>query len=265
MNALISRELRRRSLQGVFSMYLAMKLSLTSSFSPNRTTFVIPTQPSVSWLRQSYFPNRDLLFFRERTSFEVTSRLLNIALRAFIQTEDYAGVYVVLRTFGIFRLPVSTKTYLIVTRHIIKRLRWDISKAYKVEEPRWGNLFLGIPEVWALHKLNKQSDRELVEKILASAAWSDFPLTGPLLGYTSEDEKVAYTTPTTAMINGEAVVPERMRFHLLPLQRIIRRAILASAAVDSDDLPAAKRVSRAIVEAKAQMFPGTEHPYTTND
>ncbi|RDB20308.1 hypothetical protein Hypma_012637 [Hypsizygus marmoreus] len=104
--------------------------------------FLLPTPPrnpfsDLSKLQRLSAPNvpshgsdalSRLALFRQGTSFEMTSR----ALRAFILMQDYASAFIVLRTFRIFRPPISTKPSLVITRPIVKQFRCNINKASNV-------------------------------------------------------------------------------------------------------------------------------------
>jgi hypothetical protein len=276
-NALISRELRLNSLPKAFSIYhLVRQLSEMTPMSPDGSTFAI----LFSVLRRLYRPYGrsalsrqyklpdnsipprqlfyDLLSFHARSPFPITPRLLNIILRTFVFGHDYPGAFVVVRAFRIFQHTVTAKTYYIVLRHIIHRIMWDVKRSRRVGESRWGDRFLGITSRDRFK--NVKIDEEMEEKILLVAKQPKFDLTGRLLKSAAVARRVGgpkYTTPTVGMIDGDEPVPESMHLDIVPLERILRRAVCAEVydLLENDGGVAVARVSKAIRAAKREMIP----------
>jgi pentatricopeptide repeat protein len=276
-NALISRELRLRSLPKAFSIYhLVRQLSEVASVSPDGSTFAI----LFSVLTRLYRPHRrsalsrhyklpdnsipprrlfhDLLSSHARSPFQITPRLLNIILRTFVFGHDYAGAFVALRAFRIFQQSVTAKTYYIVLRHIIHRILWDVKRSRHVGESRWGDRFLGITS--RARFKNLKIDEEMEGKILLVAKQPKFDLTGSLLKSAAVAQRVGgpkYTTPTVGMIDGDEPVPQLMHLDIVPLERILRRAVSAEMhdLLENDGDGVVERVSQIILGAKREMIP----------
>ena len=280
-NALISRELRRRSLHGAFALYHAIiKYSKATDLSPDGTTFGICFsalyklfKPDVYAVRAPFHKSnavpprqlyRDMLFFHQRSSFQITNLLLNGALRTFLKMQDYAGAYVVLGSFRIFRLALTAKTYDLVMQHVVRRAMWDITTRRDKGEKRWGDRFLGLKTRAAIKEAKGWSfDQALTERIMRSASGSEFSLSGYLLDL---DDAIGgeskYQIPTSGPMDGHDCVPEPSVLSVVPLQRIVRRAMAASEEGGaSEDRSITSRVYKAVYQAKQDIFPGKDHPY----
>jgi pentatricopeptide repeat protein len=280
-NALISRELRRRSLHNAFALYHAIiQFSKTSVLSPNPSTFGILFsalaklfKPDIHLTRAPFHKSnavpprqlyRDLLFFHQRDSLQVTSALLNRALRSFLKTKDYAGAYVVLGSFKIFRIQVTPQTYHLIVDHLVRRILWDIKLGRAKGETRWGDRFLGIETEDLLHKARTWSfDQVFMQKFMASASGSEFHLTGYLLGEDFGGQQKHIIPTTTMMINRDTVLPSAV-LSIVPLQRLLRRALAAAEEGSrTPDVSLASHVYNVVRLAKQDIFPSTEHPYGT--
>ena len=276
-NALISRELRQKSLSQAFSIYhFVRQLSEAMPLCPDGTTFAIlfdvltrlyrPHRRSVL-SRQYKVPDNsvpprqlfhDLLSSHTRSPFDITPRLLNVILRTFIFGHDYAGAFVALRAFRIFKLSVTPKTYFIVMRHIMHRILWDVKRSRRVGESRWGDRFLGITSRTRFQKL--KIDEEMERKILLVAKLPQFDLSSGILKSAAIAEHTGgpkYTTPTVGMIDGEVPVPESLQLDVVPLERILRRAVSANIhdMLEKDSYVASMHVSKAVAAAKNEMLP----------
>ena len=289
-NALIAREVRQRSLYRAFALYdVLMHLSKTMPLSPDAFTFgslfSILTKlyrPSVRTARTRHYKRPDNVtpprqLFRDMISCHlnrsrvppsngslsgvITQSILNVALRTFLSKGDYVGAFVVVRAFSTFHLKVTAKTYYIVMRHVMNRIRWDIKGTRRVGESRWADRMLGLkpqPDVWQL-----KVDEAMAEKVLRFGDRPGFDiLDDPDSAHRNISPK--YVTPTLAMMDGEEPVPPGIALDSVPLERILRRAILADTPLhpntivhpvsDDKDTPA-RRVSRVIAEGKDEMIP----------
>ena len=272
-NILISRELRRRSLRGAFALYHAIiQYSKATDLSPDGSTFGI----CFSALHKLFKPDvhatraplrrsnavpprqlyRDMLFFHQRSSFQITNSLLNGALRTFLKMQDYPGAYVILGSFRIFRLTLTVQTYDVVMEHIMRRAMFGIKIGKDKGERRWGRRFLGLQTTrkaryWSF-------DQVLTKRIVSSASGPAFSLRGYLLGRVG----CKYQIPISGAMNDHRVVPQSPTLSVVPLQRIIRRAMAASdKGGTSKDPSMASRIYEAIYQAKQDVFPGKDHPY----
>jgi pentatricopeptide repeat protein len=289
-NTLISRELRLKSLSGAFSMYnFARQLSEVTPIYPDGSTFAILFSVLTKLYRphgrsalsrrykipDNSIPPRQLfhgfLSVYAHSPFKVTPRLLNVILRTFIFGHDYAGAFVALRAFRIFKLNVTAKTYYIVLRHTMHRILWDVKRSRNAGESRWGDRFLGITS--RTRFMNLKIDEKMEQKILLVTSQRVFDLSSRILKSPAEARRTGgskYTTPTVAMIDGEAPVPAPMHLDIVPLERILRRAVSADIhdELEKDPDIAASRVSKAVAKAKKEMIPrsvGSSDPIGNED
>jgi len=277
-NALISRELRRRSLHGFFALYHAIiQYSKATDLSPNGTTFGICFsalyklfKPNIHAVRTLFHQSnavpprqlyRDMLFFHQRSSFRITGLLLHRALRAFLKVQDYAGAYVVLGSFRIFRVDLTTKTYDLVMQHVVRRAMWDVKIPRDKGETRWGDRFLGLETRAAIKNAKDWSfDQVLIERITRSASGPVFSLSGCLLDDATGECK--YQIPPSVTMDSLNHGPEPSVLSVVPLQRIVRRAMAASEeSGTSKERTITSRVYEAVYQAKQDIFPGKDHPY----
>ncbi|KAF8623170.1 hypothetical protein AX17_007526 [Amanita inopinata Kibby_2008] len=297
MNVLIAREVRGKHLYNAFTIYAMLKKLSTKikTVDPDDFTF----GSLFSALSQIYNPKarrrmpcrrRDSnspilsprrLFFemmsmyksRASGSFELSASLLNVTLRTFIGRHDYAAAFIAIRCFRIYNQDVSIKTYFIVMKHIMDKIRWDIKRARLPGYSRWGDRFLGLRPYAGIDQL--EVGKEMAEEVLAYGKRPVFRLLRPILNRgtkarpveppstSSETRCRVYEAPTLKMMDEDEPVPPNMTFSSVPLERILRRAILADLinprkgpVKDAADAKArAMLVSEAISEAKEKMVP----------
>ncbi|PFH47825.1 hypothetical protein AMATHDRAFT_66738 [Amanita thiersii Skay4041] len=232
-----------------------------------------------------------------QTSFLIQTSLLNTALRAIVFKRDYAAAYIVIRSFKIYEQGIDVKTYYAVMKHIMSRIYWEIKRRRKlVGESRWADRFLGIEAHARIHEF--VVDEELGERVLAYGRQQPFDLMQIIArkeeggGNVEEEKKTkkkaasfsklsqktrnkpgprSYSTPTVKMMDGDVPVAPWIRFSPEPLERILRRAILAQLAHParvqsededeggSDDRSWSSRISKVISEAKAEMLPSRQN------
>ncbi|KAF8892076.1 hypothetical protein BD779DRAFT_1510723 [Infundibulicybe gibba] len=269
-NILISREVRQRSLHAAFAFYNALKhIAPTTPIHPDAFTY----GSLFSVLNKLYKPQTQRRSVRSRSyklpdnvvpprqlfadmvsaqtrirpghsdpAFVITPTILNVALRAFISKHDYAGAFVIIRSFSVFRLNVSAKTYFIVMKHIMNRIRYDIGRARTPGE--YLNPSGGIRLV---------VDEKMVETILMHASMPTFKMSGDIISG-DQNGPQKYITPTLKMIDGDDPVPRGIEFDSIPLERLLRRTIAAS--VEHTNHPVnGNAISKAIADAKVEMVP----------
>lgn len=226
MNSLLSWELHREALPKLWKIYYIMKLEM-STITPNAKTFGILF---TSFLQRrakdlDISPRsvyRDMAFLHDTPrKMKMNTHLLNIALRVFLESKDYAGAYVVLQSFHFWNIRVSASTYATVLRHITHRILTAVEDKTEMKY-RWSCAFLGI-SAQELRALDAGADVGLVNNILAFSKTSTFQLSrGVFEERPSGVDK--YATPTLQQIK---MSPTSHAFSALPLQRIMRRAIVA--------------------------------------
>ncbi|KAF8629690.1 hypothetical protein AX15_003329 [Amanita polypyramis BW_CC] len=201
--------------------------------------------------------------------FEPTPSLFNVALRSFIRTRDYAAAIILTASFRHLQLETTPKTYFIVFKHIMNRIRWDIKRVRMPGEGRWADRFLGVSphgDIWTM-----DVDEKLARRVLEYATGSRFDVGKGVL---EEEEKIreggksksksgnnnvhtkTFRTPTLEMMEGDEPIPPHARFSTVPLERLLQRALLADL---SDPWRKGefevKDVSKEIRKAKEEMMP----------
>ncbi|CDO76376.1 hypothetical protein BN946_scf185011.g40 [Trametes cinnabarina] len=211
--------------------------------------------------------------------------VLHRALRTFMARHDYAAAYTVVRAFWYFPSAVglpSMATYRIVYASILGRVRTQYPQiAARLQagldaDSVWTYRFLGMrdlpPEVQGrialdlsmVHRVMRVgTDPRLSVKFVPAPDYTQ-PQTEEerlrtLLGdlsFLGEREIDAHEfhargMPAPLELTGVKPVPEKQTYSVLPLERVLRRAI--AAELPSTCGPLVKPVSAAIVEAKNEM------------
>ncbi|KAL0948962.1 hypothetical protein HGRIS_009065 [Hohenbuehelia grisea] len=278
-NALISLEVRRGMLDKAFALYRVLT-SLGSSWliTPDDCTFgtlfTALQHANSKNMRNArsrrYKSSKDVVMprelFRDLISVHhqgppnpvITLSVLNVALRTFLSVHDYAASFVALRTFTILGLHPNLRTYYIVMKQLMDRIRYDTWRIRQKGESRWGDHMLGIR--WdAAAKV--KVDSELAQSIL-NYGENPLPPVDRRPSKGARDQSDTFV-PTIAQIDGDEPLPLNRLLHAQPLMRIMRRAILADvdwqrgqvAANDDEFEPVSRAVSSAILGAKAEMLP----------
>lgn len=287
LNILISKQLARHSLHQAFAVYgVLIELSATTSIAPDAYTFRslftalrrfyradyqaqqsrIDKPQYVLSPRQLYSDMLASHFSRSRphssrtlaVDRNVDQSLLNVALQAFLQTWDHVGAFVVLQTFGVFGIPPNARTYYIVRRHILRRMRKDRERRQEHSTYTWAGIFSGTEDH---ERLTRSSSRqELVDAILAlESRRIPFTIKGrAVLSAQHGRRKDRYTVPTLAMMTGETTSPFRVEFDIVPLVRMLRRALstdLICKFTTRSESQVNKEVSKLVAQAKEEMIP----------
>lgn len=287
-NALISYEVRTNSLRRAFAIYHALKNHpkllpddftfgslfnvLNRLYNPKRRKYRhdrhlpddIPTP------RALYRDMISALVRHPRApSFQLTTSLLNVVLRSFIYKTDYVGAYIAIRCFTSFHVPMNFKTYLIVFRHLMNRITYGIRAFRKMGDDKWADRFLSLP--YPIHDPSFLSGLELsnalAARILEVSRRSSFKLDWPLYitaGAPHEQVPEKYHVPTVENMLGRDPVPVDQPFDPVPLERLLKKAILA----ESDSMRqlghgkgANSYISKVIADAKDEMIPpGVSRP-----
>lgn len=281
-NVLIRREVDRRSLYKAFSLYHSvLELSETTSISPDANTF----ESLFEGVRRLYDPShraskhrsnrlhvlsprqlyRDMLLIHSKSvahsrKLRMSSHLLTTALHMLLAKNDYAGAFVVLRSFAQHNLPLFPSTYSIVLKKLYFRMHYGSNfQKDKLESP-WRKRF-NIP---SLDKV--LFNDELMDHLLRLEAGLGEPQTAPRR---ADRRRRRYMVPTVPMMQGKVNCPSSVILDSIPLERLLRRAIIADFEEKKGTLltgpDAVRKVSELIVDAKATMIPtsqgrGSEDP-----
>ena len=182
-----------------------------------------------------------------------STTLMNVIFRAFIRQRDYAGAFVVLSSFSLFKVPLDHRTYYRVIKHVVRRIWLEVTTQYN-RKVGWSLKFLGVPSY-----RHVELNEKLLQNLLAFISQDTFHLISPL--YASRRRKpptnkhLRYTLPSMQMMES-VLLPDPQDFHYdpVPLKRILRRAILATLRLEDHNAGPAD-VSKAIADAKVDMLP----------
>jgi pentatricopeptide repeat protein len=258
-NTLLSRELWTREVPKLISLYEVLKSQAQEGLiTPDATTFsilftalLIPRQhidkqtgnyegkcPTIT--PRSVF--HDMMVCHKHAPIKMNINLMNVAIRTLMDNRDYAGAFIALRSFPILKVNVSPKTYNIIIRHIIRRLRRAIDGGTG-SGFQWPLAFLGMEAV-QFKKLDVNDS--FVNTLLAYTRAGTFDIHRGVL----EPRPPAidrYITPTLSMMGQDV---STHKFSELPLLRILRRAMFGSAPSLSDP---ESHMLEIIKQAKAEM------------
>ena len=290
-NSLIDVFLKERDYQRVFQIYDLM-LTSGSTVSPNSETFKllfdvlwVSNKPRTLRTRnrkkplnapsaRQLFHHMVYVSSRNRQAHAISTYSLTAALHAFMKKDDYPAVFTVLRTFHMHGLKATVEVYTIIFEGLIRRIREDlrftpaISTSELHRNNKWVHRFLGhrhIPEI--------TDDSIFIEALLNIGLQPKLTLDPVSLSpQTQLREFLFWVGPqakaitrflelstTPYRIPGPLVVMGMLkawddRWDVVPLERILRRAILASYA--KLFVRPAKAVSEQIAAAKREMIYG---------
>ncbi|KAF4574403.1 hypothetical protein EYR36_005738 [Pleurotus pulmonarius] len=255
-NMLISMQARRGASSQAFSLYnVLVEVSKSQPLYPDSFTFgtlfsLIQSlrSPGNRNARRRRFKEaanvlsprtlyQHLLHYGKRDirTHVVTPSILNVALRTFLTVRDYAAAFVVIRTFPTLQLHPNRDTYYVVMKLLMDRIRYDLWQARNPKEARWGDHMLGIDPADAP---TTTVDDSLAETVLA---FGKQPGGRPI------------RMPTLAQIDNEEEILSEDVFDTLPLERVLKRAILADMMIQGHTVALSSSVSGAIVRAKEEM------------
>ncbi|PIL36520.1 hypothetical protein GSI_00209 [Ganoderma sinense ZZ0214-1] len=205
---------------------------------------------------------------------------LHKALRTFMGQYDYAAAYNTIRLFRLHPTLVGAPTlttYRLVVNSLVARIRVHLPLIAIRQDPQyvWTYRFLGLGELPPHLRTKLPFDLGVIHRILYAGSSPrmnlhyipapDYTLRddGHIIGSSPQDvlERLPCTPdptlftphglPTPLELVGVQPVEENKAFGIAPLERILKRAVLASFA-ELEHAPG-KQVSLAIAEAKADM------------
>ena len=210
---------------------------------------------------------------------EPNPTLLNLTFRCFIRSKDYAAAIVAISSFGVLKQVIPPRTYYIILKHIMNRIRWDLKRHRMPGESRWGDRFLGVFPHAIICQMNV--DDKLAKRVLEYAKRVKFDVGRGLLegapwaevlgkqepASSTPPKRVkkglrkakAVTTPTFRMMEDDAPVPAGVLFSAVPLTRLLRRALWAEVRDPQvlNGITSSRPLSETIKQAKLEMMPRT--------
>jgi hypothetical protein len=228
----------------LFSMYRRIRPSSMRKFSGTKSLGT-PTYP----LRALF---QELLQSSKRGENPVlpNTALLNTALRAFMRQRDYAGAIIIIRYFGLFRVPLDNKSYYYVVKLLVRRVWAEVQGSRPKNEERWVDRFLGVQ-----HYGDIVLNESLVYEIFTALCKKKFDVSLPLhLPHQGRRHRLLrhlrkgpvdeayYPFPTMQMMESDPV----------PLVRLLSRALYADAIVHPGE--ASWKVDELIKKAEDDMI-----------
>ena len=273
LNILLSREVRLGNYRSAIAMYSMLKqMRIKEKISPDSLTFgtmfllyrMMRPKSVRKYHRKnlaSPFPPRAL--FRDfmlavKPKFKTdrivpSTTLMNVILRAFIRQRDYAGAFVVLNSFSLFKVPLDHRTYYRTLKHVVRRIWLEVSTQYRAKAG-WSLNFLGVPDY-----KHVDLNEDLLRNLLAFVSRDNFRLTSSLYASPRHipptNDHLRYILPSREMMESVLLPsPQDFYYEPVPLKRILRRAILATLRL-ADHNAGPAEVSKAIADAKVDMLP----------
>ena len=202
------------------------------------------------------------------------STVLHKALRVFLGAYDYPAAFVALRTRHQLDAALPLATYRLVIGALLGRVRGQLPHlaVAQVPEEMWAFRFLGLGDL-PPHRREVPLDAGMVCRLLRMGAEGSLGL--PFVGAEGYDigmpadgvymsapprydeagqEFYAHGMPTPREFLGLDAIGYKRVFSVTPLERILKRAILASAG--GLEVAPGVYVSAAIKQAKERMIPG---------
>ena len=182
------------------------------------------------------------------------------------------GAIVVIKSFGLFQVPLDNKSYYSVVKLLVRRVWAEVQGDRPKHQERWVDRFLGVQ-----HYTDIVLNKFLVYQVFAQLRRKDFDISLPLyvgrgrlrlrprrhFRHLRPDEKTYYPFPTMEMMES-LVLPEPADFvyHPLPLIRLLSRAMYAEEVMDREQAP--RIVDELMRKAEDEMTPthATSRRYT---
>ncbi|TFK80730.1 hypothetical protein K466DRAFT_605089 [Polyporus arcularius HHB13444] len=203
----------------------------------------------------------------------LTLPAIHTALNAFMGGHDYPAAFNAIRAFRTYSSHIGEPvriTYHVVVSGILERIKAELPQVPLEADQRrlWTFRFLGLDTLPRHRRASIPFNLEMLQRVLLmgteprlSLEFVDVPESdshdeqADPRAAQAQDDYAKHGIPTPLEFVGAEPVPEAKAFAIAPLERILRRAILASIE-DEVDPPYVRPVSAAIADAKAEMVPG---------
>ncbi|KAI0706883.1 hypothetical protein C8T65DRAFT_740438 [Cerioporus squamosus] len=205
----------------------------------------------------------------------LTLPAIHTVLNTFMGRHDYPAAFSVVRAFRTYSTHISQPvcaTYHVVVNGILERIKAELPQIPLESDQRcvWTYRFLGLDALPRHRRASIPFDLEMLHRILLMGAeprlsleFVDVPDFVDIAREQEQDPDAArgaddctkHGIPTPLEFVGADPVPEAKPFGIAPLERVLRRAILASIEEELDP-PYVRPVSAAIADAKKEMVPG---------
>ncbi|KAF5373681.1 hypothetical protein D9758_000781 [Tetrapyrgos nigripes] len=247
-NALLAHQVRLKDVDKAFTIYRTLMDATEQGFtSPDHYTFrnlfkLIGRSPLTSTLpmspRKLFRDMVDVVFVRRkdrtpRCSIDHAHSLMIQSLLAFVMRRDYAAAYYVTKFVAMVGLPVSAQVYHTVIQAITSLIMKDIFRAPKTGGSPWMHRLLGLSRSDFEGMKAFRARTPIILELLRQSKRSGFlldPASAPLPSRIRRQ----YMVPTLPMMKSRYEVPLRLLFDITPLQRILRRALLAHLEQEKD-------------------------------
>ncbi|THU84793.1 hypothetical protein K435DRAFT_397780 [Dendrothele bispora CBS 962.96] len=275
-NALISIQVRKKDVDKAFQVYGAlMENAKEGLISPDRYTFgnlfkmisrlsnssplpVLPRQLFRNMLSQVFSRQSNLQDIR-RGVIDGYHLLMVHALRAFLSRHDYAGAYYITKILSKVGLPITGDIYYAAVKHVAGRVLQSIHNAQKTGGSPWIHRLLGRSRSdFRTMKEFRQHKAIMLEMLKQSR------LPGVLLdvGAIPSRSHRQYVMPTLSTMKKQFAIAPRAEFDVIPLQRILRRALLAQIEQERDIMFGISQEAR---RATGELIAAAENEMTPED
>lgn len=197
-------------------------------------------------------PSFGSLTYRKVNELEAHQSLLTLALRYFLRAGDYPAAFVALGSFQQMKIPLTARVYFVLAQHFFKKMYWSLRFRKNQSLGRRGRT---VGDIWGRRMLSRANvrpegekggikfDHDLLGSLLhlpsglglSSSASGDMARAAPspptdTRKHRMKNKTKAYNIPTHAQMSLQMKVPLNTQlkgFDVVPLQRILRRAIIA--------------------------------------
>lgn len=176
---------------------------------------------------------------------------LNIALRLFMLCMDYPAAFVTLRTFDLLGLKPDLRSYRFVLTILSARIQRAVLDADNLHwsHASWVTNLLGGDDHNSEKALNSMGDTPSerdAETQSGAAKKEDIRINAEISRGLLEFGTVnsEYRTPTIEMIMGGEEVPDKAKWDIEPLERLVAKAVLASVVPKNASGEQAERALR---------------------
>jgi len=276
LNALISQQVRKKDVDKAFQVYGALMENYKEGLlSPDRYTFGNLFKMISRLDESSPLPVPPRHLFRDMLSVMFSDQkvhkntktgiiegyhlLMVHALRAFLSRHDYAAAYQFTKILVRLGLPVSGDVYYTVVKHVAGRVLQDVQQARKAGGSPWVHRLLGRSRSDFAGMKELRRHQNIMLEVLRQSKLSGVLLEVGATPLPSRSQR-QYVIPTLPMMKRRVLVATRLGFDVIPLQRILRRALLAQIEQEKNIMigisqDARRATGELIAGAEKEMMP----------
>lgn len=155
---------------------------------------------------------------------------LHIALRTFMTMGDYAAAFVALRSFKVMNIPINLDTYQIIIKSLLRRMHHELGSMRGDGKRRWADVLLGREE-GSKEMQVPGMNTDMIVQVMRYGLDKRITLHEMEVDSEELDDVEDHEMPSLALIMGQEPpnLNESVTYSPVPLERILRRALLARA------------------------------------